>query len=291
MTLRQQNKQPSFAKRSRGSEESLVDGYDSSSLKLFHFPSDSPRYCTPPPPMIISPPAASRSSALAPEQGGYLRLSAEILKVSSANPDPQVIRYAAGWLNRGSVIAVPTDTLYALAADPVNLASVDQIFRVKGRPEHRALPILINSLVFAQVLARDLPDNFYRLAQACWPGPLTLVVDASNRLPLKVTANTRRVALRWPKNRIVTDLIAELGVPLTGTSANLSGSPTCESGDEVFRQLGDRIPLILDGGGTNGASPSTIVELRGEHWCIGREGAIPPDQIREALQGDDPVPA
>lgn len=218
-------------------------------------------------------------------------MSAEILKVNSASPDPQTIRYAAGWLNRGSVIAVPTDTLYALAADPVNLASVEEIFRVKGRPEQRALPILINSISFAQILAKELPDNFYRLAQACWPGPLTLVVDASNRLPLKVTGNTRRIALRWPKNKIVDRLITEVGVPVTGTSANLSGCPTCESGEEVFRQLGDRIPLILDAGGTNGASPSTIVELRGDHWCVGREGAIPSDQIREALEGDDPVSA
>jgi L-threonylcarbamoyladenylate synthase len=213
------------------------------------------------------------------------------LKVNSANPDPRIIGYAAGWLNRGSVIAVPTDTLYALAADPVNLASIDQIFRVKGRPEHRALPILINSLIFAQILAKELPDNFYRLAQACWPGPLTIVVDASNRLPLKVTANTRRVALRWPKSKIVNDLIAELGAPVTGTSANLSGSPTCESGDDVFHQLGDRIPLILDAGGTNGTGRSTIVELRGDHWCIGREGAVPTEQIKETLEGDDAVPA
>jgi L-threonylcarbamoyladenylate synthase len=241
--------------------------------------------------MIVCPSAAGWLLAAAPEQGGYLRLSAEILKVSSTNPDPRVIRYAADWLNRGSVIAVPTDTLYALAADPVNLSSVEEIFRVKGRPEQRALPILINSITFAQALARDLPDNFYRLAQACWPGPLTLVVDASNRLPLKVTGNTRRVALRWPKNRVVSDLIAEVGVPLTGTSANLSGSPTCESGDEVFRQLGDRLPLILDAGGTNGVTPSTIVELRGDLWCIGREGAIPSEQIHEALSGDDAVPA
>jgi len=241
--------------------------------------------------VIISLPAESSLLAVAPEEGRYLRLSAEVLKVSAANPDPRIIRYAAGWLNRGSVIAVPTDTLYALAADPVNLASVEEIFRVKGRPEHRALPILINSLIYAQVLARDLPDNFYRLAQACWPGPLTIVVDASNRLPLKVTANTRRVALRWPKNKIVSDLIAELGVPLTGTSANLSGCPTCESGDEVFRQLGDRIPLILDAGDTNGSLPSTIVELRGDLWCVGRQGAISADDIREALEGDDAVPA
>lgn len=228
-------------------------------------------------------------SARRSEQGGFLRLSAEILKVNSANPDAHMIRYAADWIHRGCVVAVPTDTLYALAADPVNLASVEEIFRVKGRPEARALPLLINSLNFAQFLARELPDNFYRLAQACWPGPLTIVVDASHRLPLKVTGNTRRIALRWPKNKIIDRLISEVGTPVTGTSANLSGSPTCESGDEVFRQLGDRIPLIIDAGGTNGTLPSTIVELRGDHWCIGREGAIPSQQISEALSGDDPV--
>jgi L-threonylcarbamoyladenylate synthase len=241
--------------------------------------------------MILSLATAQGHVAGAPEQARYHLLSAEVLKLNAANPDPRIIRYAAGWLNRGSVIAIPTDTLYALAADPVNLSAVDQIFRVKGRPENRALPILISSLIHAQVLARDLPDNFFRLAQACWPGPLTIVVDASNRLPFKVTANTGRVALRWPKSKIVIDLIAELGVPLTGTSANLSGSPTCASGLDVFTQLGDRLPLILDAGDTNGSQPSTIVELRGDHWCIGREGGLPIEQIREALEGDDAVPA
>jgi tRNA threonylcarbamoyl adenosine modification protein (Sua5/YciO/YrdC/YwlC family) len=216
-------------------------------------------------------------------------LSAEVLKLNSENPDQRYIRYAAEWLNRGSVIAIPTDTLYALAADPVNLSAVDEIFRVKGRAESKALPILISSLDQAAILARELPDNFFRLAEKLWPGPLTLVVDASTRLPLKVTGNTRRIALRWPGSSIVRELIAEIGVPLTGTSANVSGSPTCASGDEVFRQLGDRIPLILDAGETNGIMPSTIVELRGDHWCVGREGAIPTDDIYDALEGDEGV--
>jgi tRNA threonylcarbamoyl adenosine modification protein (Sua5/YciO/YrdC/YwlC family) len=216
-------------------------------------------------------------------------LSAEILRLNTENPDQRYIRYAAEWLNRGRVVAIPTDTLYALAADPVNLSAVDEIFRVKGRSESKALPILISSLEQAAILARDLPDNFFRLAEKCWPGPLTLVVDASTRLPLKVTGNTRRIALRWPSNSIVSKLIAEIGVPLTGTSANISGSPTCASGDEVFRQLGDRIPLILDSGETNAVLPSTIVELRRDLWCIGREGAIPTEDIRDALEGDDGV--
>lgn len=218
-------------------------------------------------------------------------MSAEVLKLSPENPDSHSIRYAAQWLNRGAVVAIPTDTFYALAADPVNLAAVDEIFRVKGRLETRALPILINSLNHASVLARELPDNFFRLAESLWPGPLTIVVEASTRLPLKVTANTRRIALRWPSHPIVSQLITELGVPLTGTSANISGSPTCASGDEVFRQLGDRIPLILDAGETNSIMPSTIVELRGDLWCVGREGAIPSDDIRAALEGDNGVPS
>jgi L-threonylcarbamoyladenylate synthase len=221
-------------------------------------------------------------------------LSAELLKVNAETPNPQFIRYAASWLNRGAVVAIPTDTLYALAADPVNLAAVEQIFRVKGRPDSRALPILINSIKHAAILARELPDNFYRLAETCWPGPLTIVVDASNRLPLKVTANTGRVALRWPNHEVVRRLIDEIGVPLTGTSANLSGSPTCESGEEVFRQLGDRIPVILDAGETQDMLPSTIVELRGDHWCIGRQGAVPAEVIHNALDtqdGSEPVPA
>ncbi len=214
-------------------------------------------------------------------------MSAEVLKLQSDNPDPRFIRYAAQWLNRGAVVAIPTDTLYALAADPVNLAAVDEIFRVKGRLESRALPILINSLDQASMLARNLPDNFFCLAETFWPGPLTLVIDASTRLPLKVTGNTKRIALRWPNNPIVSRLIEEIGVPLTGTSANISGSPTCASGDEVFRQLGDRLPLILDGGETSAHLPSTIVELRGDHWCIGREGAIPAELIRAALDGPE----
>ena len=135
---------------------------------------------------------------------------------------------------RGSVIAIPTDTFYGLAADPFNLAAVDELYRVKGRPEQRALPILVNSFEQALVLMRQgllegttmehPPRNFTKLAQAFWPGGLTLVVEAANRVPLKVTANTGKVALRWPKHAVVEQLIDEFGGPITGTSANIRGS-------------------------------------------------------------------
>jgi L-threonylcarbamoyladenylate synthase len=211
-------------------------------------------------------------------------LPAELLRVNTQSPEPDVLRYAAHFLTRGSVVGIPTDTLYGLAADPFNLAAVDEIYRVKGRPETRALPILVNSLEQAMLLARNTPRAFLQLAQEFWPGALTLVVDASYRLPLKVTANTGRIALRWPGSEVVRRLIAEFDGPITGTSANISGFPACSNAAQVMKQLGDRLPLVLDAGETGAALPSTIVELHGEEWSILREGAIPVAEIARALQ-------
>ena len=211
-------------------------------------------------------------------------LPAELLRVDAHAPQAEMLRYAANFLTRGCVIAIPTDTFYGLAADPFNLAAVDEIYRVKGRPETRALPILVNCLEQAMLLARERPPNFLKLAEAYWPGALTLVVDASHRLPLKVTGGTGRVALRWPRSEIVSELIDEFEGPVTGTSANVSGFPSCVSAEQVMKQLGNRVPLVLDGGDTGASLPSTILGLHGEEWKVLREGAIPVAEIEKALQ-------
>src|SRR5207253_2666574 len=177
-------------------------------------------------------------------------LAAELLQVSAEAPEPSAIRYAAEFIARGRVVGIPTDTFYGLAADPFNLAAVERIYRAKGRPETRALPILVNSIEQAATLARELPVGFLRLAQKFWPGALTLLVDASNHLPLKVTGNTGRVALRWPNSRVACTLIDLLENPITGTSANLSGLPSCSSAQQLLQQMGDRLPLVLDAGDT-----------------------------------------
>jgi L-threonylcarbamoyladenylate synthase len=212
-----------------------------------------------------------------------VELPAEILRINAQSPSADVLRYAAERLLHGEVIAIPTDTVYGLAADPFNLSAVEEIYRVKGRPDERALPILVNSLDQAMLLSREVPRNFLRLAEEFWPGALTLIVDASHRLPLKVTANTGRIALRWPRSEVVARLIEEFDGPLTGTSANLSGSPACTGAEQVFTQLGDRLQLILDAGETQTASPSTIIELHGDEWKLLREGAISSKQIEAAL--------
>jgi L-threonylcarbamoyladenylate synthase len=210
-------------------------------------------------------------------------LPVEILKISSQAPERETIEYAATFVKRGRVIAIPTDTFYGLCADPFNLYAIERVFQLKSRPETRALPILVNSIEQAVTLARDVSDAFLLLAHKFWPGALTLVVEATHRLPLKVTGNTGRVALRWADSRIATSLIDAVGGPVTGTSANLSGHPSCTCVDQLVEQLGNRLPLILDAGDTGGTLASTIVRIDGDTWSIAREGALPDAEIHKAL--------
>ncbi len=210
-------------------------------------------------------------------------MPAELLKVSAEAPEASSLRYAADFISRGRVVGIPTDTFYGLAADPFNLAAVEEIYRVKGRPENRALPILVHSIEQAVILAREVPAGFLKLAVKFWPGALTLLVEASHRLPLKVTGNTGRVALRWPNSKVACTLIDLLEGPVTGTSANLSGFPACSSAEQLVKQLGDRLPLVLDGGETGAALASTIVELHRDNWRIIREGIVAEAEIRAAL--------
>ncbi len=210
-------------------------------------------------------------------------MPAELLKVSAGAPDSTAIRYAAEFIKRGQVVGVPTDTFYGLAADPFNLAAVEEIYRVKGRPENRALPILVNSIEQAAILTRNVPLNFLKLAEKLWPGALTIVVEASHRLPLKITANRGRVAVRWPNSKVACAIIEEVGSPITGTSANISGFPSCSNAQELVKQLGERLPLIVDSGETGATVSSTIVNLNDEDWSIVREGQISEEEIAEAL--------
>lgn len=210
-------------------------------------------------------------------------MTAELLKISAVDPDKHTLNYAAGLIRRGQVVGVATDTFYGLAADPFNLAAIEEIYRVKGRPEDRALPILVGSVEQAISLAKDVPPLFLTLAQKFWPGALTLLVDGSHKLPLKITANKGRVALRWPGSVIVTGLIDLLGTPVTGTSANISGHPSCSNAEDLMMQLGDRLPLILDSGETGALLSSTIVDLANGDWRIVREGLVSEQEIQRAV--------
>src|SRR5262249_62356607 len=120
---------------------------------------------------------------------------AEMVKINSEKPEPSLIRYAADQIRAGEVLGMPTDTFYGLAADPFNLRAVDKVYDIKTRSRHKPLSLLIESVEQAEEMAKSLPEEFYALARKFWPGPLTVIVTAGSRLPLKVTANTGNVAL------------------------------------------------------------------------------------------------
>jgi L-threonylcarbamoyladenylate synthase len=213
-------------------------------------------------------------------------LTAEMLRINPDEPEPELIDHVARVLAAGGVVALPTDTFYGLAVDPVNLRAVDRIYEIKTRARHKPLSLLISETAQAYGLAREIDTAFDRLAERFWPGPLTIVVKAGARLPLRVTANTGNVALRVPDSPIARAVIGGLGLPITATSANLRGMPECTSCDHVFEQLCDQIPLIVDGGPTPRSVPTTIVDLSGggNSWMILREGAIPTHEIALTLQ-------
>ncbi len=213
-------------------------------------------------------------------------MTAEILRIHPDEPEQSLIDYIAGCLDSGQVVALPTDTFYGLAVDPVNLAAVDRIYDIKTRARHKPLSLLIADVAQAYGLARNCDTAFDRLAERFWPGPLTIIVKAGSRIPLRVTANTGNVALRVPEAAIARAVVAKLGLPITATSANLSGFPECTSADSVRDQLGDKIPLIVDGGPTARSVATTIVDLSGggATWSILREGAIPTHEIALCLQ-------
>jgi tRNA threonylcarbamoyl adenosine modification protein (Sua5/YciO/YrdC/YwlC family) len=208
---------------------------------------------------------------------------AEIVKINSDTPEPSLVRYAADQIRAGQVLGMPTDTFYGLAADPFNLRAVDRVYEIKSRSRHKPLSLLIESVEQAEELARPLPEEFHALARKFWPGPLTIIVRAASRLPLKVTANTGNVALRIPSSAIPLAVVQAAGIAITATSANLSGESECTTADAVRDQLQDRISIIVDGGPSPREVASTIIDLTDEEarWKIMREGAIPAQEISE----------
>jgi len=207
----------------------------------------------------------------------------EMLKIDSERPEPSLIRYAADQIRAGQVLGMPTDTFYGLAADPFNLRAVDRVYEIKTRSRHKPLSLLIEDVEQAEDLAKPLPEEFHALARKFWPGPLTIIVKAASRLPLKVTANTGNVALRIPNAKIPLEVVKAAGIPVTATSADLSGESECTTAEAVRVQLGVRIPIIVDGGASPREIASTIVDLTDEEarWKILREGAISSQEISE----------
>jgi L-threonylcarbamoyladenylate synthase len=211
-------------------------------------------------------------------------VATDLIEIDPKNPAESAVERAVDAIRRGQVVAVPTESLYTLMGDPMNLQAVTQVFQAKGRESVRSLPLLVADTLMVEDLARELSKRFYALARKFWPGPLSIILPASSKVPLKVTGNTGRLAVRQSAAVIAQKIVTRMNQPLIATSANISGQPTLTSGIEVFATLDGRVDLVLDGGVCTGAGSSTV-DITEPYWRMIREGAIPEKEIAESLKG------
>ena len=197
--------------------------------------------------------------------------------------DEAAIQAAARLLLKEEIVAIPTETVYGLAANALSDAAVPKIFAAKGRPQDNPLISHISSLDMLPMVVRTVTDGAYRLAQAFWPGPLTIILPRAPGLSNAVCAGLNTAAVRMPSHPVARAVIEAAGVPLAAPSANLSGSPSPTTAADVLADMRGRIPLILDGGACGVGVESTVVSLAGETPVLLRPGFITRDQLSEAL--------
>ncbi len=188
-------------------------------------------------------------------------------------------------LKRGGIVAFPTDTVYGLGACANRYQAVERVYQVKERPRSMALPLLLADTSQISEVAEPVPPIAWLLVHNFFPGALTIVLHKSSSVPDIITAGGLTVAVRIPSHPIPVALADGLGMPIVGTSANLSGKPSVLTADEVYSQFGDKIDLIIDGGRCPGGRESTIVDVSGETPVVLREGDISRAELKRVCGG------
>jgi len=203
----------------------------------------------------------------------------EILTIDPLSPDAHVIHRVVEILRDGGVIAYPTETLYGLAADAGNERAIERIFAIKGRHFDKPIPLIIGNEEALDPLVSEIPERALPLMKTFWPGPLTLIFHASERVSTRLTAGTGKIGIRLSSNKIARHLAAHLNGAITATSANISGEGGISSPKEVINILENRIDALIDGGITPGGPGSTVLDVTTDPPVVLREGDIPSSAI------------
>jgi len=190
---------------------------------------------------------------------------------------------AAARLRAGNVVALPTETVYGLAANALDAEAVARIYEIKGRPARNPIIVHVAGLELARRCVADWPEHAGRLAQAFWPGPLTLVLPKAAEIPGIVTAGGDTVGVRWPSHPFMQAVIRECGFPLAAPSANRSNQLSPTNAGHVAGQLGDRVPLIVDGGQAQVGIESTVIDLATQPPRVLRPGTIHEESLAAVL--------
>ncbi len=203
----------------------------------------------------------------------------EILPATSK----QAIRKACRLMHEGEAIAFPTDTVYGLGAKAFERFAVRQVFHLKQRDRNKGVPIFIPQIDDLNLVARNVPNSAWPLLQHFWPGSLTVVLQKTENLPDDVTGGEDTVAIRIPDHPICFELLTKMGCPIVATSANLANEPTPDTAQGVADQLGEQLPLVLDGGPSPTAYPSTIIDLSTTPPRLLRSGPIKPTDLQKFI--------
>ncbi|MGZ8848419.1 MAG: L-threonylcarbamoyladenylate synthase [Pyrinomonadaceae bacterium] len=190
---------------------------------------------------------------------------------------------AARTISSGGIVAFRTDTFYGLGADPFDQQAIQKIKALKGREDRKPILVLISDNEQLDRLVPERSAAFDLLKKRFWPGPLTIIGRASEKLPYELTAGTKTVGVRLPDDDKVRALVRRCGGALTATSANPAGMPPAKTAGEVQTSFGDLIEMIIDGGPSKTDQPSTVVDATGEEVKLVREGIIPWSEIQSVL--------
>lgn len=207
----------------------------------------------------------------------------ELIRIKDLELNSDGIVRAGNLLKNGEIVAIPTETVYGLAANAYNKDAVAKIFAAKGRPQDNPLIVHISKFEDLFGIVSEIPESAYILAEKFWPGPLTMIMKKNENIPDEVTAGLSTVAVRLPSHPYAKAIIDAAGVPLAAPSANLSGKPSPTSAQHVMRDLSGRIPMIIDGGECEVGLESTVITLASEVPMLLRPGGVTLRQLRDAL--------
>jgi len=205
------------------------------------------------------------------------------IKMDAQNPEESVIQKACSILKEGGLVAFPTETFYGLGADALNEQALKRVFALKQRDYAKPLLVIIAEKDQLHSLVSDIPAVAEKLMDSFWPGPLTIIFKARKGLPSLLTGGTDTVGIRISSHPVAWSLASTLGLPLTATSANLSGGKNPVTAQDVCNQLGGGVDMILDAGEATGIKGSTIIDVTLSPSRIVREGDVPVDEVVRAV--------
>lgn len=210
-------------------------------------------------------------------------METKVITIDRKNPDKELLKEAGRLLKEGALVAFPTETVYGLGGDGLKADAAARIYEAKGRPSDNPLILHIADISALKVLAVDIPELAYRLAEKFWPGPLTMILKKSPVVPYATTGGLETVAIRMPSDDIAREIIRASGTYIAAPSANLSGRPSPTKAEHVIEDLSGRVELIVDGGDSDIGLESSIIDLSGEVPLILRPGYITKEDFEQVV--------